>query len=67
MRAGQAIVQFAVNKMTRQEVALKFFVSDAAFEAETAQYTDASNELVKFLPQCLNIIEHNESRCSTLP
>lgn len=57
------MVQFAVNKNSRQNVAVKFFIAGAAFKSEAAQYTDASNPLRRFLPQCLDIIEDQDPRC----
>lgn len=57
--AGQAIVQMAMSKGSREEYAIKFFVSRTAFHEEAAMYSrdggDQANDLVQFLPQVLSL------------
>lgn len=60
--SGQAVVQLALHKHSRQEVAIKYFLSKAAFQDEAAQYTDASNPHRQFLPKCLDIVEEGDAR-----
>lgn len=61
--AGQAVVRFASNKLTRQESAVKFFLCRTAFEAEVKQYTDAGNPLRQFLPLCYDVMHADDARC----
>ena len=53
--AGQAIVQMARSKYDAMEYAIKFYVSHAAFKAESALYSQRTTaqvtELAQFLPQ----------------
>jgi UDP-N-acetyl-D-mannosaminuronic acid transferase (WecB/TagA/CpsF family) len=53
-RAGQAVIQFAVEKLNGLEYAVKFFISRNAFLSEAAQYTDAQSPLRQFLPKVRN-------------
>ena len=55
--AGQSIVQLAEDNATRDQLALKFFLSERAFTQEKSLYTDPSNPLGKFLPQLFEIAE----------
>ena len=48
---GQAVVQFGTEKLNGLEYALKFFISQNAFENEAAQYTDALSPLRQFVPK----------------
>lgn len=58
------MVQFATHQHKRQESAVKFFLHDEAFKDEAAQYTDAENPLRQFLPECRDILEPGDYRCS---
>lgn len=54
MCAGQAVVQMAKSTRDGLEYAIKFFVSQAAFHAESELHSCATsdfNPLVKFLPK----------------
>lgn len=61
--AGQSVVQMAENRSTRDQFALKFFLSEAAFIQERALYLDPSSPLGQFLPQ-LHTIPEGESALS---
>ena len=55
----------ATDRHSRQESALKFFLSVATFQQEAQQYTDSDNPLRKFLPHCRDIIPNHDARCSS--
>lgn len=48
LRAGQAVIQFARRQRLREEVAFKFFIARADYEAEVALYRN--DALGDFLP-----------------
>lgn len=54
---GQGVVQMAKSQQTRMDYAIKFYVSQSAFQEECSMYqpTDEreENELIQFLPQVL--------------
>lgn len=50
MHAGQAIVQMAHSRATREEYAIKFYICRDSFDLEKALYT-GDNPLGHFLPQ----------------
>ena len=60
--AGQAVIQFAADKETREEYAIKVFLSRRAFEDEAALYEDKSNPLGQFLPQVRDIVDNRDGR-----
>lgn len=62
--AGQAVVQFATNKQTKQEVAIKFFLFKSAFDEEVLQYGDADSPLREFLPPCFGMHANADGRCA---
>ena len=64
--AGQAVVQFATNIRSRQEAAIKLFLSKSAFNEEVRQYADAASALHQFLPRCLGIFDNVDGRCVSL-
>lgn len=49
--AGQAVVQMARNPLNGLDYAIKFFISNNAFDSEKELYNDKSSPLGKFLPQ----------------
>lgn len=51
------MVQMAEDRGTRDQYALKFFLSENAFVQEKRLYLDTSNPLGKFLPQLHSIAE----------
>eukprot|EP00892_Ulva_mutabilis_P003618 jgi/Ulvmu1/1628/UM113_0005.1 len=55
MHGGQAVIQFAKDRNSGRQYALKFFLSHAAFAGEAALYTDRSSPLGPFLPQLRSI------------
>lgn len=57
--AGQAVVQIAEDVRTRCEFALKFFLSDTAFEQEAKLYEDPEQPLGRFLPELRCILDRN--------
>lgn len=57
--AGQAIVQVVEEMGSRNEYAIKFFMSKSAFEQEQDLYTDTSLPLGQFLPQLHSIVLEN--------
>lgn len=63
--AGQAVVQMVVQKGTRLEYAIKFFVSDLAFIEERclySQYNSGHGEaFAKFLPKVLCCTIHSSA------
>ena len=55
----------AVHARSRQEVAIKFYVSRTAFQDEAAQYSDAASPLRSLLPRCLGIHDNADSSYAT--
>ena len=62
MHAGQAIVHFATHEVTKQDYAIKFFLSHSAFREELVQYTDAASPLRHFLPAVHAIVDNSEGK-----
>lgn len=64
MHAGQAVVQIAEEKASREQFAIKLFLSRSAFQQEKGLYEDSSAPLGRFLPKlrCVSVsppfIEH---------
>lgn len=59
--AGQAVIQFAKEKHSTLEYAIKFYLSKAAFGEEAALYTDSSSPLGLLLdkkPVYLKLSDH---------
>lgn len=50
-------MQMAESRSTRDQFALKFFLSEAAYIQERTLYLDPSNPLGQFLPQLYTIAE----------
>eukprot|EP00892_Ulva_mutabilis_P003623 jgi/Ulvmu1/1632/UM113_0009.1 len=54
---GQAVIQFAKDRRTGLQYAVKFFLSHTAFVDETGLYTNTSTPLGPFLPALRNIVD----------
>lgn len=54
------MVQIVEDNRNRAEYAMKFFLSDKAFQQEKALYLDDSMPLGQFLPQLFGIVEEKE-------
>ncbi|NJR42329.1 MAG: hypothetical protein HC767_06390 [Akkermansiaceae bacterium] len=54
--AGQAVVQIAEQVYSRDEFAIKFFLSPEAFAEEASLYEDPSQPLGRFLPELHAIV-----------
>jgi hypothetical protein len=57
MHAGQAVVQTVEDKRSEVQYAVKFFVSEVAFQQERALYSDRTQPLGAFLPALHSIVE----------
>jgi hypothetical protein len=60
--AGQAVVQFARNEVSELEYAIKFFLSVAAFNDESEQYTNKDNPLISFLPRLHALVDNRDGQ-----
>jgi hypothetical protein len=60
--AGQAVVQFACHTVSKLEYAIKLFVSRAAFNDESEQYTRRYNPLVQFLPRLHALVDNQDGQ-----
>jgi serine/threonine protein kinase len=58
--AGQAIVNFAVHTASKCEYAIKVFLSKAAFDAESSQYTNQASPLRQFLPRLHAVVDNSD-------
>jgi hypothetical protein len=56
--AGQSVVQFAFHKASRQECAMKLYLSMAAFQDDSKQYNKGS-PLLRFLPNLHALVENS--------
>lgn len=54
---GQAVVQIAEDSFTREQFAVKFFLSKTAFSQEAKLYKDPEQPLGRFLPECRMIMD----------
>lgn len=57
MHAGQAVVQIVEERNSRQDFAIKLFLSQVAFEQEKRLYVDPTLPLGGFLPKLRMIVE----------
>lgn len=55
--SGQAVVQIVQEVQTKEEYAMKFFLSSGSFEKETDLYLDSSKPLGQLLPQLRTIVD----------
>lgn len=60
--AGQAVIQFAKDKQTHEEFAIKVFLSRRAFEDEARLYEADSCPLGHFLPQVRDIVPNRDAQ-----
>jgi hypothetical protein len=60
--AGQAVVQFACHTVSKLEYAIKLFVSRAAFDDESKQYTNNDSPLTQFLPRLHALVENSDGQ-----
>ena len=58
--AGQAVVQFATDRLSKEEFAVKFFIHRAAFEHEAAQYQSPDSPFKQFLPHSRSIVSNED-------
>lgn len=63
--AGQSVVQIAEDIYTQQQYAVKFFLSQQAFEQEALLYEDPTQPLGRFLPECRAIADPTVGRGCT--
>jgi hypothetical protein len=54
------VVQFARHEVSELEYAIKFFVSMAAFNDESEQYTNKDNPLIDFLPRLHALVQDSD-------
>jgi hypothetical protein len=59
LRVGQAVVQFATREHPREDVAIKFYVSQTAFKCECEQHT-AGSPLQQFLPAVHRVVDNED-------
>ena len=64
--AGQAVVQFATNKRSKEDCAIKFYLSMDAYREELQQYADAESPLREFLPRCLGTHDNTDGRYASV-
>jgi hypothetical protein len=57
--AGQAVVQFGAHTVSKLVYAIKVFVAEAAFKAESSQY--ANSLLLRLLPKLHAIIDNSDA------
>ena len=60
MHAGEAVVQIVEQRITRQDFAIKLFLTQGSFEQEKSLYVDPSMPLGKFLPKLRMIVDSPE-------
>lgn len=58
--AGQAVVQIVEERNSRQDFAIKLFLSKVAFEQEKKLYVDPNLPLGRFLPNLRMVVDSPE-------